>query len=221
MFPSLISNSYDSNIPFSAYRVHNTSGPTPLPPSPLSRLKQDLHGKGSTWSRAKPVRGGTSSSLLGLPERIANLEKYTNLYEGTCALLCMCRRKLCSILMVGIICICSIRLDHYVLLSVVHWWGTCMQENWLTVLEQLSLLLVLQLLNSCHTCSLCMCFTRMSWWETVVTSSSGYSRYEKLSSWYRWSYSEGSSPKSSEFRDEDITAGRTVTRIPPCSRGGF
>ena len=77
---------------YSAHRVQNTSGPSAPPLSPLEQLRHDLNPPPSTWNRFKSSRGVVSSSaLLGLTERISNIEQFTNLYEGMymCIVHCM------------------------------------------------------------------------------------------------------------------------------------
>ncbi len=64
-------------------QVHNTTGPTPKALPPLEQLKQDLQPSVSPWIRASLMRGGPSAGgLLGLTERVGNMEQYTHLYEG-------------------------------------------------------------------------------------------------------------------------------------------
>lgn len=63
----------------SAQRVQNNSGPTPVPLSALEQLKHDLSPPVVWQSQsAKVKRGG----LLHLPERLASLERCTDLYSG-------------------------------------------------------------------------------------------------------------------------------------------
>ncbi|XP_064403789.1 MAP3K12-binding inhibitory protein 1-like isoform X2 [Halichondria panicea] len=70
-----------SHIP--STKVHNTTGPTPKALPPLEQLKQDLQPSVSPWIRASLMRGGPSAGgLLGLTERVGNMEQYTHLYEG-------------------------------------------------------------------------------------------------------------------------------------------
>lgn len=56
-----------------AVRVHNDGGPSSNQPTPLELFMSDL----TPQTRRLHV-----SSLLGLPERLSNLEKYLDLYSG-------------------------------------------------------------------------------------------------------------------------------------------
>ena len=60
--------------------MHNASGPVGPPLTPLDRLKQELHPPHS-WS-AHCRHQARGSSLVGLGERIRNMEQYTGLYTG-------------------------------------------------------------------------------------------------------------------------------------------
>ena len=60
--------------------MQNPSGPVGPPPTPLDRLKQELHPPHS-WS-AHCRHQARGSSLVGLGERIRNMEQYTGLYHG-------------------------------------------------------------------------------------------------------------------------------------------
>ena len=62
-----------------AQRVQNTGGPTPLPLSPLEELKRDLRPPVLWQPQSSKVKSG---NLLHLPERIANLERFTDLSTG-------------------------------------------------------------------------------------------------------------------------------------------
>ena len=62
-----------------AQRVQNTSGPTPTPLSPLEQLKHDLCPPVEWQPQSTKVKSG---GLLHLPERIASLERCTDLYAG-------------------------------------------------------------------------------------------------------------------------------------------
>ena len=62
-----------------AQRVQNTSGPTPLPLSPLEQLKQDLSPPVLWQPQNSRVKSG---NLLHLPERIATLERLMEINTG-------------------------------------------------------------------------------------------------------------------------------------------
>lgn len=65
-----------------AQHVHNTSGPTPPPLSPLEQLRHDLSPPVEWQPQSTKVKSG---GLLHLPERIGSLERCTDLYSGVCA----------------------------------------------------------------------------------------------------------------------------------------
>ena len=64
-----------------AVRIHNECGPSANQLTPLELLQRDL---------APQTRKLHVSALLGLPERLSNLEKYLDLYSGKLLLLCVC-----------------------------------------------------------------------------------------------------------------------------------
>ena len=68
-----------SNISCPAQRIQNTGGPTPLPLSPLEQLKHDLNPTVEWQPQSTKVKSG---GLLHLPERIASLERCTDIYSG-------------------------------------------------------------------------------------------------------------------------------------------
>ena len=68
-----------AKYPSVAERVCNSSGPTPAPLSPLEQLKHDLSPPVEWQIQSTKVKSG---GLLHLPERIASLERYTDLYSG-------------------------------------------------------------------------------------------------------------------------------------------
>lgn len=74
---------------FTAHRVQNASGPSAPPLSPLEQLQHDLNPPPSSWNRFKSSRGVVSSSaLLGLTERVSNIEQFTHLYGGMYDIVC-------------------------------------------------------------------------------------------------------------------------------------
>ena len=67
-----------------AVRIHNECGPSANQPTPLELLQRDL---------APQTRKLHVSALLGLPERLSNLEKYLDLYTGK-----LCVRAVCGVM---------------------------------------------------------------------------------------------------------------------------
>ena len=62
------------------HRVANASGPTAPPLPPLEALKRDLVPRSNQWERSS-AQVARRCGVLGLSERLASMEKYTQLYK--------------------------------------------------------------------------------------------------------------------------------------------